>query len=196
MVLCAGATDLEPVRQGPAVALVVTGAARDLHPQELRDGIWEQGTHVPGLMLLCRTLARHYAPHEAEVQTRAMAEMMGFARLPNESIDGSLARFEVLRHRAVAHEGFAMGAPSLAYLLLNGLRLRPQQWERVLMPLDGQLPMTDQQFGQLLDRLRRVGRMAEGQYRPPHRQGATGDVGSHHYFPTFDQQHPIPWNWF
>lgn len=136
VVLWAGATDLEPERQGPAVALVVTGAARDLvrelQPQELRDGIWEQGTHIPGLMLLCRTLARHYAPHETEVQTRAMAEMMGFARLPNESIDGSLA-------------------------------------------------MTEQQFNQLLDRLRRVGHMAKGQYQPPHRQGATGDVGSYHY---------------
>jgi len=196
VVLWAGATDLEPERQGPAVALVVTGAARDLvrelAPQELRDGIWEQGVHVPGLMLLCRTLARHYAPHETEVQTRAMAEMMGFARLPNESIDGSLARFEVLRHRAVARGGFAMGAPSLAYLLLNGLRLRSEQWERVLLPLDGQLPMTEQQFNQLLDRLRRVGRMAEGQFQPPHRQGATGDVGSYHFFPTFDQPHPIP----
>ena len=147
VVLWAGATDLEPERQGPAVALVVTGAARDLvrelQPQELRDGIWEQGTHIPGLMLLCRTLARHYAPHETEVQTRAMAEMMGFARPPNESIDGSLA-------------------------------------------------MAEQQFNQLLDRLRRVGRMAEGQYQPPHRQGATGDVGSYHYCPTFDQPHPIP----
>ena len=98
----------------------------------------------------------------------------------------------MLRHRAVARGGFAMGAPSLAYLLLNGLRLRPKQWERVLLPLDGQLPMTEQQFNQLLDRLRRVGRMAEGQFQPPHRQGATGDVGSYYYFPTFNQQHLIP----
>ena len=55
---------------------------------------------------------------------------------------------------------------------------------------DGQLPVNDQQFGQLLDRLWRVGRMAEGQFQPPNRQGATGDVGSYHYFPTFDQP---PW---
>ena len=59
-----------------------------------------------------------------------MAELPGFARLPNESIDGSLARFEVLRHRAIARGGFTMGAQSLSYLLLNGLRLKPEQWER------------------------------------------------------------------
>jgi hypothetical protein len=69
VVLWAGATDLEPERQGPAVELVITGSARDLvrelppqellQPQELRDGVWEQGADVPGLMLLCRTLARH-----------------------------------------------------------------------------------------------------------------------------------------
>ena len=57
---------------------------------------------------------------------------------------------------------------------------------------DGQLAVNDQQFGQLLDRLWRVGRMAEGQFQPPNQQGATGDVGSYHYFPTFDQP---PWYW-
>ena len=69
-------------------------------------------------------------PHEAELQARTMAELPGFVRLPNESIDASLARLEVLRHRAIARGGFTMGAQSLSYLLLNGLRLKPEQWER------------------------------------------------------------------
>ena len=78
-----------------------------------------------------------FAPLESELQTRAMAELMGFARMGHETIDVSLTRFEVLRHRAAQRGGLMMNTTTLSYLLLNGLRLRPEQWERALMPLDG-----------------------------------------------------------
>ena len=45
------------------------------------------------------------------------------------------------------------------------------------MPLDGQLPHDDAAFQQLFDRLRLIGRMHEGHFNPPSKQGATGDVG-------------------
>ena len=189
------ATDVEVERQGPAVAPQITGVARDLireiNPQHLRDGIHENGVHIPGIMLVCRTLANHFAPLESELQTRAMAELMNFARMGHETIDVSLTRFEVLRHRAAQGGGLMMNTTTLSYLLLNGLRLRPEQWERALTPLDGQLPHDDAAFQQLFDRLRRIGRMHEGHFNPPHKQGATGDVG-YHFFPTFDNPHPMP----
>ena len=195
VVLWASATDLEPERQGPAVALQVFGCARDLIREipapHLRDGLWEQGQHVPGLMLLCRQLASRYAPLDAELQTRAMAELMGFSRMNNESIDSCLTRFDVLRSRAIQQGGFAMSVTSLSWLLLNGLRLRPEQWDRLLLAHDGEFPNTDAGFQQLLDRIRRVGRMHEGFYHPPQQQGATGNVGTY-FFPTFDNPHPMP----
>ena len=195
VLMWSSATDVEVERQGPAVALQITGVARDLireiNPQHLREGLHEQGVHIPGLMLLCRTLANHFAPLESELQTRAMAELMNFARMGHETIDVSLTRFEVLRHRAAQRGGLMMNTTTLSYLLLNGLRLRPEQWERALMPLDGQLPHDDQSFQQLFDRLRRIGRMQEGHFNPPHKQGATGDVG-YHFFPTFDQPNSMP----
>ena len=195
VLMWSSATDVEVERQGPAVALQITGVARDLireiNPQHLRDGIHENGVHIPGIMLLCRTLANHFAPLESELQTRAMAELMNFARMGHETIDVSLTRFEVLRHRAAQRGGLMMNTTTLSYLLLNGLRLRPEQWERALMPLDGQLPHDDAAFQQLFDRLRRIGRMHEGHFNPPHKQGATGDVG-YHFFPTFDNPRPMP----
>ena len=194
VLMWSSATDVEVERQGPAVALQITGVARDLireiNPQHLREGIHEQGVHIPGLMLLCRTLANHFAPLESELQDRAMAELMNFARMGHETIDVSLTRFEVLRHRA-AQRGGLNTTTTLSYLLLNGLRLRPEQWERALMPLDGQLPHDDAAFQQLFDRLRRIGRMHEGHFNPPNKQGATGDVG-YHFFPTFDNPNPMP----
>ena len=162
-----------------------------LSTRHLREGIHEQGVHIPGLMLLCRTLANHFAPLESEMQTRAMAESMNFARMGHETIDVSLTRFEVLRHRAAQRGGLMMNTTTLSYLLLSGLRLRPEQRERALMPLDGQLPHDDAAFQQLFDRLRRIGRMHEGHFNPPSKQGATGDVG-YHFFPTFDQPFPMP----
>lgn len=190
IVLWSTATDMEQERQAPAVALVIVGAARDLireiPPQHLRDGVWEGGQHVTGLLVLCRTLAQHYAPLETELQTRAMSELMGYSRMVGETMDGALTRFEVLRHRAAQRGGFAMNVTSLAYLLLNGLKLKPDAWDRVLLPLDGQLPVNDAQLQKLTERLRRIGRMAEGHFMPNHQQGATGNVGSYHYFPTFE----------
>eukprot|EP00438_Fugacium_kawagutii_P024626 Skav212826 [mRNA] locus=scaffold2466:561:3704:- [translate_table: standard] len=196
VILWSAATDLEVERQAAAVALQITGTARDLIREipagHLRDGVMEQGGHVTGLMLLCRTLAAHYAPLESEIQTRAMSELMSFSRMSGESCDSSLTRFEVLRHRAAQRGGMFMNTTALSYLLLNGLRLRPEQWERALIPTDGELPATDAAYQQLVERLRRIGRMQEGHFNPPWKQGATGDIGQYHFFPTFDQQHPIP----
>ena len=104
--------------------------------------------------------------------------------MSNESIDSCLTRFGVLRHRAQQRGGMVLNPTSLAYVLLNGLRLRPDQWDRALIATDGAMPVDDAQFQQLLDRLRRIGRMQEGQYHTPYRQGATGDMGAY-FFPTF-----------
>ena len=75
--------------------------------------------------------------------------------------------------------------PSLSYVLLNGLKLRTDQWDRALIATDGAMPVDEIQFQQLLDRLRRIGRMQEGHFQAPYRQGATGDLGTY-YFPTFN----------
>lgn len=168
---------------------MITGVARDLvreiPPQHFREGVWENGVHVTGLLVLCRTLTRHYAPLESELQTRAMSELMSYSRMGGEWIDSALTRFEVLRHRAAQRGGFLMNSTSLSYILLNGLKIKAESWDRLLLPLDGQLPQTDEQLQQLVDRIRRVGRISEGHFNPPMQQGATGNVGGYNYFPTF-----------
>ena len=82
------ATDVQVERQAAAAVLQIHGMARDLVREipagQLRDGIWEGNIHVPGLMLVCRTLAQRFAPLESEIQTRTMSEMMNFQRLPSE----------------------------------------------------------------------------------------------------------------
>lgn len=196
IVMWSTATDMEAERQGAAVALQISGVARELvreiPAQHLRDGIHENGQHIPGLMLLCRTLAQRFAPLETELQTKSMSELLGFVRMNHETIDACLTRFDVLRHRAMQRGGFILNVQSLSYVLLCGLRLRPEQWDRALIPTDGELPNNDAQFQQLMERLRRIGRMQEGHFNTPFKQGATGDLGGYHYFPSFNQSSPIP----
>ena len=105
MVLWAGATDLEAERRGPAVAMQVHGAAREVVreiPAELlRNGrVNAQGQMETGLMVLMRTLAERYSPLEVESSTRSIAELINLRRIHGESMDSYLTRFDVLRNRA------------------------------------------------------------------------------------------------
>ncbi|CAJ1411392.1 unnamed protein product [Effrenium voratum] len=131
LVLWSSATEIDPRRQGPVAALQVQGSAkelvREITPQLLRDGDVDQltGQHLTGLMLLVTVLARRYAPLDAENSTKAISEFLGFRRMPGETVDGVLVRYEVLRIRATQQGGFNMGHSGLSWLLLQALQISP-----------------------------------------------------------------------
>ena len=193
LVLWSSATEIDPRRQGPVAALQVQGSAKELvkeiTPQQLRDGDVDQltGQHLTGLMLLVTVLARRYAPLDAENSTKAISEFLGFRRMPGETVDGVLVRYEVLRIRATQQGGFNMGHSGLSWLLLQALQISPDGWERLLAPLHGALPQDEGQFNALIERVRRSGHVREGRYQ--HQQGAAGangDPGNYLAYPTFD----------
>ena len=201
--LWTASTDVEAYRQGPLTALQISGAARELvreiAPHVLRDGIADPqtGNHVPGVMVLARTLAERYAPLETELQTQSMSELMSFCKIHSESVDQCLTRFDVLRHRAHQRAGLNMTPQGLSWLLLNGFKLRPDMWDRILAANDGHLPDTEQQFRQMLERMRRLGHLLEGGFQHnPNIQGGTGQTGNQYmYFPVFggdDVNPPMP----
>ena len=195
VVLWAGATDLEAERHGPAVAMQVHGAAREvvreIPADLLRNGrLNPQGQMETGLMLLMRTLAERYSPLEVESSTRSIAELINLRRLGGESMDSYLTRFDVLRNRAQNRGNMNMGVPGLAWMLLNGLRASPEVWDRALMPFNGNLPQDNAQLAVLTERLRRQGHLHEQQgiaqlgREAAMRQGAMGGNSSF-FFPTF-----------
>lgn len=152
LVLWASATELEAVRHGPIPALQIQGSARELvrelTPQQLQHGDWDPvtGQQVTGLMLLVHILARRYAPLEAENTTKSIAEVLSFRRLPNESIDSRV------QNRA----GFAINWTGLSCLLLQPILVPAEIWDRLLAPLNGQLPQHEHELHELMERLRRV----------------------------------------
>eukprot|EP00434_Breviolum_minutum_P026800 symbB.v1.2.023686.t2/scaffold2188.1/size86315/1 len=188
LVLWSSATEIEGARQGPIAALQIQGSARELvrelTPQQLRDGDGQR----PGLMLLVELLAQRYAPLDAENVTKSISDFLNFRRMPNESIDSVLVRFDILRNRAHQRAGFMINWTGLSWLLLQALQLNAETWDRLLAPLGGQMPADDAQLNDLMDRVRRLFHLREGRMHNNQQQGATGDPGayfSEEYFPTF-----------
>ena len=192
LVLWSSATDMDVQRWGPVAALQVTGSARELvrelTPEVLSHGIVDPqtGQHISGLMVLVQTLAQRYAPLEQEVSTKSVAEFMAFAKLPNESVDSMLVRFDVLRNRAAQRGGLALNSSGLAWVLLRALQLPPELMDRLLAPIGGQLPQNEGQLTELMGRIRRQGHLFEHGFKGAGRQGATGDPGAY-FFPVFEQ---------
>ena len=197
LILWSSATDLEVHRLGPIAALQVSGSAkelvRELTPEQLANGFHDPqtGQHITGLMLLVRTLAQRYAPLEQEAQTKAVSEFLAFARLPGETVDAFLVRFDVLRNRAAMRGGLGMNPAGLSWLLIRALGLPPDLLDRLLAPLGGQLPQNDAQLLELMQRVRRQGHLYEQGYRHSNRQGASGDPGAY-FFPVM--QNPAQGN--
>ncbi|CAE7437517.1 unnamed protein product [Symbiodinium necroappetens] len=176
---------------GAIAAMQITGSAkelvREIPPEHLAQGAWDQqtGQHITGLMLLVTTLARRYSPLDGEAQTRAVSDFLNFNRLPGESIDAFLVRFDVLRNRAAVRGGLGVNHQGLAWLLLKAVGVSVDQLDRLLQPLNGNLPQDEAQLAQLLERIRRQGHLFEGSYRHPNQQAGVGDPGAYNYFPTF-----------
>ena len=190
LVLWSSATEVDGYRQGPIAAMQIQGSARELvrelTPQQLRDG---DGQNT-GLMLLVQLLANRYAPLGTEDVTKSIGEFLNFKRMPNESIDSVLVRYDILRNRAQQRAGFMINITGLAWLLLQALQLNAESWDRLLAPLGGQMPADELQLNDLMERIRRLYHLREGRMSGPNQQqqGATGDPGTYFaegYFPTF-----------
>ena len=199
LVLWSTATEVPVERQAAIAALQITGSARelirDIPPEQLRDG-WidpqtQQHIKITGLMVLVQHLARRYAPMEQETSTKAISELLNFVRLPHETIDELLVRFDILRNRAQVRGGLGINIQGLSWMLLRALQMGPEDWDKFLQVNGGQLPNNQEAMGQLIERLRRFGHLHEGAMRHGTRQGATGDPGNY-YFPTFTDQSPDP----
>ena len=138
LILWASATDIEVARQGPIAAMQITGSAkelvRELAPDQLAQGVIDQNTgqHVTGLMLLVRMLAQRYNPLDGEAQTRAVSDFLNFHRMPQESIDAFLVRYDVLRNRATMRGGLGLNHQGLAWLLLRALSVSADHLDRSL----------------------------------------------------------------
>ena len=93
------ATDIEAARIGPAVAMRLTGGAkelvRELNPLNLSQGGAVNGVLVNGTEYLLSQLQRRYGVLEHELQIYVLKELLHFQRGDGESTDEALSRLGV-----------------------------------------------------------------------------------------------------
>ena len=104
-----GMSDLRDHQKGLAVELVLGGTARDFVRQlpmqsralganyDMGDG--RGPIQYNGLDFIALVFTMHFAHLDEEESARQLMELWSLRRLPGESTDAYLARFQVLHHR-------------------------------------------------------------------------------------------------
>ena len=106
-----------------------------------------------------RGLAKRFAPLDAEVATKALADFMAFKRHGRESVDEVLTRYEHVRFRAQDQGGIDPGPSGVSFMLLSGMGISPEEWIQLLQPFGNNLPTTEEQYQMMLGLIRRRGHL-------------------------------------
>ena len=166
--LWSASSELDEHRKGPTALLRITGAARTIlrempiqllqNGQQIVDDYGQQ-QRITGLECLLRALERRYGALAEEVQIHAISELMNFQRYSGETTDECLARFDVLLHRGNDVAGVVFAPPIRAWLTLTHLRIPRPAWTYLLVPTEGRLPTTEQEFTDFRQYVRRNGHL-------------------------------------
>ena len=163
----AASTDLEVARQGPAASMRITGVARHI-VREIPVATLQHGAVVningnpvqmSGLGMLLRILERRYGATEEETQIHAISELMHFSRIPGETTDMCMARFDIAMHRANNFGGVIFAPQLKAWLLLSHLRIPRSGWMVLLSATNGLLPADDEEYTAFTLYIRRNGHL-------------------------------------
>eukprot|EP00972_Heterocapsa_arctica_P027148 3991861-Heterocapsa_arctica.AAC.1 len=84
-----------------------------------------------------------------------------FGQQEGEDVDDVLSRFDILMHRAMNEAGLDLGPSGFSWILLNGMRVPTDEWVALLIPFLGVLPSTEAELTQLLQLVRRYGRLRQ-----------------------------------
>ena len=168
--LWCSATDLIEERRGPAAVLRLSGAARSIMrsmPVNMlsfgRPGQDAQGNQIviSGIECLIRALEQRYGALDQETQIFSVSELMTFSRGPNETTDEMVARFDTILFRADQIAGIAFPPVIRSWIVLTHLRINKHSWPTVLAQTQGMLPVTEQQYIDMIAYVRRNSHLHE-----------------------------------
>ena len=84
--------------------------------------------------MLLGALRRRWGPQFQTNQVQLLAAFDDFRHLPSETIDGVIARFDIVRTRATSEAGLAASYPNLAHKPLRGTDSRGTSHHGTLSP--------------------------------------------------------------
>ena len=128
---------------------------------------------------------------EEETRLGAMTEFLAFTRRSGESMNSMLARYDMVRNRARVEGNFNMSVEGCALQLMRACNTSTEQMIELLRPFNGIMPVTEAQFTQLKQAMRRRARIAE--HAPnniaQHLQGnRQAQPGAYYQVPTSESQ--------
>ena len=91
----------------------------------------------------------------------AVTQLLAFSRRHGETINGTLARYEVVRQRAARDGHFVMSWEGCALQLLRACNVSSQHMIQFLQPFNGRLPLEVAEFATINAHMRRIGHILE-----------------------------------
>ncbi|MFM7988134.1 MAG: hypothetical protein ACKPKO_53360, partial [Candidatus Fonsibacter sp.] len=173
---------------------------RSITPDEIMNGGMVNGIQVDPVTYVVHGLQQRFALLDDEHRLAAMTQRLAFSRRHGETINGTLARYEVVRQRAAREGHFVMSWEGCALQLLRACNVSSQQMIQFLQPFQGRLPQDEAEFAILSSHMRRIGHILEhspnnlGQLLHGNRQAASGEYftdTARGYLQTVDDA-PVP----
>ena len=117
--------------------------AMSIPPQALVNGGQINGQPADALTFLMHALSERYAPLGEETRLKSMIEIFQFSRLPGDSIDDLLTRFDIACQTAAEEGGIGLNKTGLSWFLLKACRPNDDQLIRLLSPYNERYTSAD-----------------------------------------------------
>ena len=159
-------TDLPPKKIVPSIILKLEGLAKnigmDLTDREMETGGYSPwGYPVGPLELLLSRLQQTFGHLDEEVQLNAGLEYDQFRRLPHESIDSLIVRFDMMRLRVAREAGIIKPWSDYAKDLMRHANITVDGYRELTRDLHYRLPTTRDAYGSLVINMRRMKHITE-----------------------------------
>ena len=150
------ATKASRERQGPLIALALSGAARvvaDQLPDELLDSgaVVDLGDGLgainrSGVKILFSMLYRKFPDNVEVLMLRSGLEFFGFTPAPGETVSIIFLRFDHMLDRANELVELGISFQFRSWMLLALLRLNPKQWSEYLKDMGHRFPRDESEY--------------------------------------------------
>jgi len=94
-------------------------------------------------------------------------ELLTFRRLPTESIDDTICRYEIVRGTAEQLGDFNIGVGAMSWLMLTHIGVPKTFWHTLLFPFGGRLPTTEDELQNLIRQIRQQCHLLEHTHAGP-----------------------------
>ena len=150
------ATKVTKERQGPLLALALSGAARTVVDEipdhvlvsggsaDIGDGLGEQPRSGSDLLFIA--LQRKFPDNSEAAMLRAGLEFFSFTPRPGEQVQIIFLRFDQMLERANQLADLDISFPFRAWMLLALMRLPPRKWAEYLKDMGHRFPKTHGEY--------------------------------------------------